>query len=150
MRSSRLDALHRRGWTPTTSGNFSAGVDHDLIAVTRSGVDKGALKAADVLIQPLDRPLLSGSSAEAALHARRYRDAPETDALSYPRAHLTEGVVWIEGWELQKALTGVKSARPQSKRPSSLMTGMSACSRSGGPRVSRRRPRPASSGRAAI
>jgi len=45
-----------RGWTPATSGNFSVRIDRDRIAITRSGVDKGALKASDVLIQSLDRP----------------------------------------------------------------------------------------------
>ena len=107
-----------RGWTPATSGNFSVRVDRERIAITRSGVDKGALKPSDVLIQSLDRPLLPGSSAEAPLHARRYRDAPEVGAIFHThgpastvigRAHLAEGAVRIEGWELQKALAGVKT-----------------------------------------
>jgi methylthioribulose-1-phosphate dehydratase len=71
-----------------------------------------------VLIQSLDRPLWPGSSAEAALHSRRYRDAPEIGAIFHThgpastvigRAHLAEGAVRIQGWELQKALAGVKT-----------------------------------------
>jgi len=32
-----------RHWVPATSGNFSVRVDDARIAITRSGVDKGAL-----------------------------------------------------------------------------------------------------------
>lgn len=108
----------RRGWTPATSGNFSARIDRSHIAITRSGVDKGALDTADVLIQPLDAPLVANSSAEAALHVRRYRDDPTIGAIFHThgiastvigRAHLTDGAVTLEGWELQKALTNVKT-----------------------------------------
>jgi methylthioribulose-1-phosphate dehydratase len=111
-------AASKRGWTPATSGNFSVRVDRNRVAITRSGVDKGALSASDVLIQPLDAPLLPGSSAEAALHVRRYRDADEIGAIFHihgpasaviGRAHLAEGAVRLQGWELQKALAGVKT-----------------------------------------
>jgi methylthioribulose-1-phosphate dehydratase len=105
-----------RNWTPATSGNFSVRIDRDRIAVTRSGVDKGALTAGDILVQPLDQPLRLGSSAEAGLHVRLYRDAPEIGAIFHvhapassviSRAHLADGAVRIHGWELQKALSGV-------------------------------------------
>jgi methylthioribulose-1-phosphate dehydratase len=105
-----------RGWVPATSGNFSARIDGRSFAVTRTGVDKGALIDADLLAQPIDAPLLKGSSAEAALHLRLYRDAPETGAIFHVhspaasvigRAHARYGAVRIEGWELQKALRGV-------------------------------------------
>jgi methylthioribulose-1-phosphate dehydratase len=105
-----------RRWTPATSGNFSTRIDANRIAVTRSGVDKGALTAADILVQRLDQPLRPGSSAEAGLHVRLYRDAPEIGAIFHvhapasaaiSRAHRADGAVRIEGWELQKALAGV-------------------------------------------
>ncbi len=107
-----------RGWVPATSGNFSARIDERSFAVTRSGVDKGALTADDILAQAVDAPLLKGSSAEAALHLRLYRDQPETGAIFHVhspaasvigRAHARDGAVRIEGWELQKALRGVAS-----------------------------------------
>lgn len=108
----------QRGWTPATSGNFSVRVDRSHIAITRSGVDKGELQTSDVLIQPLDAPLLANSSAEAALHVRRYRDDPAVGAIFHThglastvigRAHLSYGAVTLDGWELQKALAGVKT-----------------------------------------
>jgi methylthioribulose-1-phosphate dehydratase len=91
-------------------------VNTNLIAITRSGVDKGALTPADILIQPLGRPLLPGSSAEAALHVRRYADDPDVNAIFHihglystviGRADVAKDALRIEGWELQKALAGV-------------------------------------------
>jgi len=105
-----------RNWVPATSGNFSVRSDLGPIAITRSGVDKGALLPSDILIQPLDQPLLPGSSAEASLHVRLYQDNPEISAIFHvhslyatviARAHAGEGVVTLTGWELQKALAGV-------------------------------------------
>jgi methylthioribulose-1-phosphate dehydratase len=44
-------ALHARGWALATSGNFSAVVRREplVLAISRSGVDKGRLSAADIL-----------------------------------------------------------------------------------------------------
>ncbi len=105
-----------RNWVPATSGNFSVRIDETRIAITRSGVDKGSLTAADLLIQPLGDALLPGSSAEAALHVRHYRDSPATGAIFHihgpystvlGQAHLPEAAVHLTGWELQKALAGI-------------------------------------------
>lgn len=107
-----------RGWVPATSGNFSVRIDRKRIAITRSGVDKGALTPADILIQTLRRPLVSGSSAEAALHTRLYADNPGVAAIFHihglhstiiGQAHAADDLVRLEGWELQKALAGVTS-----------------------------------------
>jgi methylthioribulose-1-phosphate dehydratase len=108
----------RRLWVPATSGNFSVRIGRGYIAITRSGVDKGALVPGDILIQPLDQPLLPGSSAEASLHVRLYQDNPDIGAIFHvhslhatviARAHSGDGVVYLSGWELQKALSGVTS-----------------------------------------
>jgi methylthioribulose-1-phosphate dehydratase len=105
-----------RGWVPATSGNFSVRIDPRRIAITRSGVDKGSLAPTDILIQHIGRPLLPGSSAEAALHVRRYADDSNVHAIFHihglystviGRAHAAKEAVQIKGWELQKALSGV-------------------------------------------
>lgn len=109
-------AASARQWVPATSGNFSVRIDRTRIAITRSSVDKGTLTRADVLVQEIDQPLRTGSSAEAALHVRRYADAPETAAIFHTHslaatviaeAHAGSGLVEIRGWELQKALAGI-------------------------------------------
>jgi methylthioribulose-1-phosphate dehydratase len=109
-----------RHWVPATSGNFSVRIDADRIAITRSGVDKGNLVASDILIQPLDQPLLPGSSAEAELHTAFYRQRPDIGAIFHthsPAATVLsrlaleagEDQIRIHGWELQKALAGVRT-----------------------------------------
>lgn len=107
-----------RHWVPATSGNFSVRIDAGSIAITRSGVDKGNLLASDILIQPLDQPLLPGSSAEAELHTALYRQRPELGAIFHAhspaatvlsRLALAEGTLTLTGWELQKALSGVRT-----------------------------------------
>ena len=109
-------AAAARHWVPATSGNFSVRIDARQIAITRSGVDKGALLPADILIQPLDAPLVPRSSAEAPLHTALYRSHPQIGAIFHshsPAATVlsrlaeAEGRVVLHGWELQKALTGV-------------------------------------------
>jgi len=107
-----------RGWAPATSGNFSVRIDADEIAITRSGVDKGALVPADILIQSLRDPLLPGSSAEARLHTSRYLANPHTGAIFHThglnstvlgKAHEKSRGLTLTGWELQKAFAGVRT-----------------------------------------
>ncbi|MCX5496773.1 methylthioribulose 1-phosphate dehydratase [Kaistia dalseonensis] len=107
-----------RHWVPATSGNFSVRIDAETVAITRSGVDKGDLKPADILIQPLEQPLLPGSSAEAELHTALYRKHPAIGAIFhvhspaatvFSRLAVSTDSLTLTGWELQKALSGVKT-----------------------------------------
>ncbi len=107
-----------RGWTPATAGNFSARVDAERIAITRSGVDKGAITPADVAILTLAKPKAPGISAEAPLHVALFEARSDIRAVSHvhsPAAvvasRLAEdaGDIRLQGWELQKALAGVTS-----------------------------------------
>ncbi|PSJ30237.1 methylthioribulose 1-phosphate dehydratase [Streptosporangium nondiastaticum] len=65
------------GWMRGTSGNLSVvtGRDPLRLAVTASGIDKGELTAADVVLVDGDGTAVRGGrpSAEAALHARVVR-----------------------------------------------------------------------------
>jgi methylthioribulose-1-phosphate dehydratase len=107
-----------RGWVPATSGNFSARAAAGRIAITASGVDKGALEPADVLDIALDAPPPPGSSAETPLHQGLYRrfagigavvhvHSPHATVLSRQRA--AAGEVVLEGYELLKAFAGVRT-----------------------------------------
>lgn len=105
-----------KGWVPATSGNFSARIDENTIAITRSGTDKGALSRTDILVVDLDAPD-PRASAEAPLHYALYRGLPSVNAINHvhsPAASVLsrgvpEGVMTLEGWELQKAFAGVRS-----------------------------------------
>lgn len=115
-----------RGWTPATSGNFSARIDATRIAITRSGRDKGALVADDVARVALRPgagsgsvlPDLRGLSAEAPLHFARYAaDASigvivhvhliEAALLSRQYADAGLDAIRLDGWELLKAFAGI-------------------------------------------
>jgi len=107
-----------RGWVPATSGNFSARAQDGRIAITASGVDKGALSAADVLRIALDAPPPAGSSAETALHLALYRrdaaiggivhiHSPHATVLSRRRG--AAGEILLENYELLKAFAGIRT-----------------------------------------
>jgi methylthioribulose-1-phosphate dehydratase len=107
-----------RGWVPATAGNFSRRIDARHVAVTRSGVDKGAIGAADVATLALDAPIPAGISAEAPLHLARYRTDPAIGAVFHvhtvaatvlSRLDERAGAVRTEGYEMHKALAGYAS-----------------------------------------
>jgi methylthioribulose-1-phosphate dehydratase len=110
--------LAARGWTPATSSNFSMRIDADHAAITVSGRDKGKLGRDDIMLIDMDghgvgteaRP-----SAETALHTHVYRRWPEAGAVLHThsrtqsvasRLFAAEGVIRLQGWELQKAISG--------------------------------------------
>ncbi len=108
----------RRGWLEATSGNLSCRLDATRIAVTASGCSKGALTENDIVTVALDSPLPAGVSAEAPLHVQLYRRDPAIGAVLHvhsPMATLismeleAEGAVTIEGFEMLKALDGIRT-----------------------------------------
>ena len=110
--------FHGRGYSPATSSNYSARVDATSALITVSGRDKGALTPSDFLRVDLDgQPLSEGKpSAETLLHTLMYRRDPDIGCVLH--THSPRGVVLsrllagrkkldLNGWELQKAFTGI-------------------------------------------
>ena len=111
--------LYQQGWSPATSSNYSARIDAEHIAITVSGRHKGQLGAGDVMVVDLaGRPVQSDcrSSAETRLHTVLYEVFPEVGAVLH--THSVKATVLsrllepgqplsLEGYELQKAFTGV-------------------------------------------
>ncbi|MGA7107421.1 MAG: methylthioribulose 1-phosphate dehydratase [Terracidiphilus sp.] len=109
-----------RGWVPATSGNFSVRAGEHIL-VTPTGLDKGALTAADLLeIDPEGRAVgVSGKpSAETGLHTVIYRERPAAHAILHVHTiwntllsgrFVSKGYVAIEGYELLKGLAGVST-----------------------------------------
>jgi methylthioribulose-1-phosphate dehydratase len=107
-----------RGWVPATSGNFSVRAGEHIL-VTPTGLDKGALTAADLLeIDPEGRAVRGNGkpSAETGLHTVIYRERPEAQAILHVHTiwntllsgrFASKGYVAIEGYELLKGLAGV-------------------------------------------
>ena len=111
---------HAKGWVPATSGNFSAalGAAPVRLAITPSGVDKGALVPADILELDASGRVLQGAgrpSAETAIHfailrARAAGAVAHTHSLTATRlseAHARAGALVLRGYEMLKALAGV-------------------------------------------
>lgn len=105
-----------RGWVPATSGNFSHRIDVKTIAVTKSGVDKGNMRAEDIAVLALDDAAPPGVSAETPLHLARYRADARIGAIVHvhtvaatvlSRLHAADGVLRLSGFEMHKALDGV-------------------------------------------
>ena len=115
---------HAKGWSPATSTNYSLRVHADApICFTRSGLDKSLLTAQDFMqVDPEGTPLPDYAeckpSAETRLHTLVYAVAPQTQAVLHThsplgavlsRHYLAEGGLWLEGWEVLKALPGIST-----------------------------------------
>ena len=106
------------GWTPATSSNFSMRVDADHVAITVSGRHKGRLGREDIMLIDLDGHAVGTDahpSAETALHTQIYRRWAQMGAVLHThsrtqsvasRLFASDGVIRLQGWELQKAITG--------------------------------------------
>jgi methylthioribulose-1-phosphate dehydratase len=115
-------AIHSRGWAFGTAGNFSAVVRRDplVLAISRSGADKGQLTAADFIeVDGNGLPLEADArpSDETVVHLAVVQ---ERDAGSVLHTHsvwntlLSEaagdaGGLAITGYEMLKGLAGVKT-----------------------------------------
>jgi methylthioribulose-1-phosphate dehydratase len=107
-----------RGWVPATSGNFSLRIDARRIAITASGRDKGALTADDIVVVDIEASLPAGVSAEAPLHASLYRRGAAIGAVLHVHSIAATlvsqrfeaaGEVVLEGYEMLKALSGIRT-----------------------------------------
>lgn len=115
-------ALHARGWALATSGNFSCVVRREplVLAISRSGVDKGRLTAADILeVDGNGLPLEAEArpSEETIVHLAVVRERGAGAVLhthSVWNTLLSEaagdaGGLWLCGYEMLKGLAGVAS-----------------------------------------
>jgi methylthioribulose-1-phosphate dehydratase len=110
--------LSTLGWTPATSSNFSMRVDNDHAAITISGRHKGRLGRDDIMLIDLQGHAVGTDarpSAETALHTQIYRRWADIGAVLHThsrtqsvasRYYAESGAIKLQGWELQKAITG--------------------------------------------
>lgn len=110
--------LYQQGWSPATSSNYSSRLDAQTIAITASGIHKGALTSDDIIIvdlqgQPLNSPLIP--SAETLLHTTLYALFPNIGSVLHThsvgatvlsRYLKGKASLVLKGYELQKALAG--------------------------------------------
>ena len=115
--------FHRRGWMLGTSGNLSVVLEREplRLAITASGLDKGALGPAEILPVDAEGRVLEGrpgkASDETALHLVLVRHAGAASVLHthsvwgtiLSDAHAAAGGFAIEGYEMLKGLAGVRT-----------------------------------------
>ena len=108
--------IHGRGWVPATSGNFSAKLSSDRIAITVSGRHKGDLTPDDIMVVDGEGRSLDERkpSAETLLHTAIYRRFPNVGAVLHPHSpgsvlasRLFGDRMVLEDYELLKALAGI-------------------------------------------
>jgi methylthioribulose-1-phosphate dehydratase len=108
-----------RGWCRATSGNFSLRVSDSFYLITQSGKDKSQLTADDLMICDLEGQAVDSGlrpSAETPLHTALYQLDESIGAVLHTHSvaatllsrHEASNLK-ISGYEMQKALTGVKS-----------------------------------------
>lgn len=115
--------FYRRGWVLGTSGNFSGKIsDKPLrISITASGNDKGSLDETHFLEIDDNSDVLQGfgrPSAETLLHLTIYRMRKKAGAILHTHSvwgtilsdrFYEDGAIEIEGYEMLKGLSGVKT-----------------------------------------
>lgn len=115
--------FYRRGWVLGTSGNFSTLLARKplRICVTASGMEKGKLDETNFLELDDNAEILQGfgkPSAETLLHLTIYRFIPKARSILHTHSvwgtilsdHFFEqGAIEIEGYEMLKGLSGVKT-----------------------------------------
>jgi methylthioribulose-1-phosphate dehydratase len=121
--ASIASGFYLRGWLVGTSGNLSAVVDREplRLAMSPSGVDKGELRAEQILMIDEDARVVSEHAAkpsdECPLHLRIVK---EVGAGAVVHTHsiwntilsdlyAAEGGIAIEGYEMLKGLQGVNT-----------------------------------------
>jgi len=108
-----------RGWCRATSGNFSARIDDTHCLITQSGRQKSRLAIDDLMICGLDGSPANPKcrpSAETPLHNCLYQLDASIGAVLHTHSvsstllsKTSNGDITINGFEMQKALTGVTS-----------------------------------------
>ena len=115
--------FHARGWVLGTSGNLSAVVDREplRLAMTPSGVDKGALLPEQILMIDEQARVVSDHRArpsdESPLHIRIVKERGAGSVLHTHSVwstmlsdlHAGDGGLAIEGYEMLKGLERVKT-----------------------------------------
>lgn len=114
--------FYSRGWTLGTSGNFSAVVSNDplALAITSSGADKGSLSIEQILLIDENAKVINGGSepsAETHLHIRIVGEFGAGAVLhthsvwstTLSDIHASEGGLSIEGYEMLKGLAGIQT-----------------------------------------
>ena len=108
--------LYQMGMVPATSGNFSARLADDQLAITVSGRHKGKLSHDDIMTVDAAGNSLDGRrpSAETLLHVHIYKRYPGAQVVLHPHSvnatllsRLCDEWLLLQDYELLKAFPGI-------------------------------------------
>lgn len=115
-----------KGWVPATSGNFSARLSDNSIAITVSGKHKGQLNTDDIMLIDKEGHSLDGNkpSAETLLHTALYRRFQDAQAILHPHSinstllsRLFKQEIILRDYELLKALQDIDTHETEIRIP---------------------------------
>lgn len=123
--------FYRRGWVLGTSGNFSALLETNplKLCITASGNEKGSLDETNFLEVNENAEVLKGigkPSAETMIHLAIYNFLPNTKSILHTHSvwgtilsdvYAKNGFIEIEGYEMLKGLSGIKTHEHLEKVP---------------------------------
>ncbi|MBE9066756.1 methylthioribulose 1-phosphate dehydratase [Leptolyngbya cf. ectocarpi LEGE 11479] len=125
-----MQMAHSRGWTLGTGGNFSTVLQREplQLLMAPSGVDKGSVEAADLIVVDPQGTVLKGNgkaSAETALHLTLAQYAGAGGVLHTHSPYATvlslhfaaQGCVSWQGYEMQKGIAGITTHDTQLDLP---------------------------------
>ena len=105
--------FNEQGWAPATSGNYSARLDSEHVAITVSGVHKGHLKQEELMVVDLEGSKVAShredqrSSAETLLHTQIYTNDDSIGAVLHSHSAISTVIsrlrgerVILEGYEV--------------------------------------------------
>ena len=110
--------LYAQGMVPATSGNFSARLSNDHLAITVSGRHKGKLTEQDIMQVDANGVSLDERrpSAETLLHVYIYRRFPQARVVLHPHSinatvlsRLCEDELVLQDYEILKAFPGIST-----------------------------------------
>jgi len=119
--------FHRWQWSLSSSSNYSALLASNQIIISRSGIDKEKMTAADFMLVDAQAQALSQfnefkPSAETELHCHIYRQAPKLYAdvrsvlhthskfaVYFSRKFLAARSIEFSGFEMQKIFEGIST-----------------------------------------
>jgi L-fuculose-phosphate aldolase len=89
LKKAIIDAGRRtyeRGYVASNDGNISARVDKKHVLITPTGISKGFMKSADLIIINLDGKVVKGKrkpSSESLLHLQIYKERPDVHSVCH-------------------------------------------------------------------
>lgn len=98
--------IYQKGWVAANDGNISARLDGGRILCTCTGVSKGMMKPADVIVCDLEGNKVTGAgerTTEIAMHLTIYRMRPDVFAIVHAHPPVATGFA-VAGRPLELAL----------------------------------------------